>query len=294
MKAKTKLRDTFNRFDVDSSGAIDKQELKKLLLELGTPQDDENMSKIIMEIHQTGEKDHIIYDELESWYLHTSFWRQMADKSEKEDDDEGILMDNLKAPKDGSALDCAKWAILLPIIVVLCFTVPDVRQPGKSKYCVPAFFLSIFWIGGFTYMMVTWAEVIGNTLGIPFFLMGLTFLAAGTSVPDLISSIIVARMGEGDMAVSSSLGSNIFDITVGLPIPWIIFCLWPTKPTEILIETDGITVSIFILLGMLISTVFVVHLCGWRMTKAFGMALFFLYIIYLIQAVLRELPFGKC
>ena len=45
--------------------------------------------------------------------------------------------------------------------------------------------------------------------------MGLTFLAAGTSIPDLITSVLVAKQGLGDMAVSSSIGSNIFDITVG-------------------------------------------------------------------------------
>ena len=45
--------------------------------------------------------------------------------------------------------------------------------------------------------------------------MGLTFLAAGTSIPDLITSVLVAREGLGDMAVSSSIGSNIFDVTVG-------------------------------------------------------------------------------
>ena len=55
-------------------------------------------------------------------------------------------------------------------------------------------------------------------------IMGLTFLAAGTSVPDLLTSVIVARMGEGDMAVSSSIGSNIFDICFGLPVPWLLYC----------------------------------------------------------------------
>jgi len=50
-------------------------------------------------------------------------------------------------------------------------------------------------------------------------IMGLTLLAAGTSIPDLITSVIVARKGFGDMAVSSSVGSNIFDVTVG----WVIF-----------------------------------------------------------------------
>ena len=64
--------------------------------------------------------------------------------------------------------------------------------------------------------MVWWTETIGETFNIDTSLMGMTILAAGTSVPDLITSVIVARKGLGDMAVSSSVGSNIFDITVGL------------------------------------------------------------------------------
>lgn len=56
---------------------------------------------------------------------------------------------------------------------------------------------------------------VGETIGISEEIMGLTILAAGTSIPDLITSVIVARKGLGDMAVSSSVGSNIFDITMG-------------------------------------------------------------------------------
>ena len=43
-------------------------------------------------------------------------------------------------------------------------------------------------------------------INVPPEIMGLTFLAAGTSVPDLITSVIVAKKGFGDMAVSSSIG----------------------------------------------------------------------------------------
>lgn len=39
--------------------------------------------------------------------------------------------------------------------------------------------------------------VIGFTLGIPDVIMGITFLAAGTSVPDCMASLIVARQGKG-------------------------------------------------------------------------------------------------
>ncbi|MDP2669609.1 MAG: hypothetical protein Q8O99_00965 [bacterium] len=41
-------------------------------------------------------------------------------------------------------------------------------------------------------------------------------MAAGTSVPDLLSSVIVAKQGRGDMAVTNALGSNIFDICICL------------------------------------------------------------------------------
>lgn len=71
------------------------------------------------------------------------------------------------------------------------------------------------------YLLLLWFLIpvivyqVGETIGISEEIMGLTILAAGTSIPDLITSVIVARKGLGDMAVSSSVGSNIFDITVG-------------------------------------------------------------------------------
>ena len=69
------------------------------------------------------------------------------------------------------------------------------------------------------------ATTLGATLGIPDVIMGLTILAAGTSVPDLLSSVIVAKQGHGDMAVSSSIGSNIFDVAFGLPVPWLFYSI---------------------------------------------------------------------
>lgn len=45
--------------------------------------------------------------------------------------------------------------------------------------------------------------------------MGLTVLAAGTSLPDVILSVIVARKGLGDMVVSSAVGKNIFKVAMG-------------------------------------------------------------------------------
>ena len=51
--------------------------------------------------------------------------------------------------------------------------------------------------------VVPQVTVIGYTLGIPDVIMGITFLAAGTSVPDCMASLIVARQGKssGRLAV---------------------------------------------------------------------------------------------
>ena len=124
-------------------------------------------------------------------------------------------------------------SVLLPLVAIMTFTIPDTQRPGMSKWCYVSFVMSILWIGVFAYFMVEWREVIGTTIGIPSVVMGYTLLAAGTSVPDLLSSIIVARQGYGDMAVSSSIGSNIFDIMVGLPVPWLLYIVWPSKPASI-------------------------------------------------------------
>uniref|UniRef100_A0A672KXV5 Sodium/calcium exchanger membrane region domain-containing protein n=1 Tax=Sinocyclocheilus grahami TaxID=75366 RepID=A0A672KXV5_SINGR len=100
------------------------------------------------------------------------------------------------------------YLLILPIVFPLWMTLPDVRK----KFFPITFLGAICWIAGFSYLMVWW---VGETIGITEEIMGLTILAAGTSIPDLITSVIVARRGLGDMAVSSSVGSNIFDITVG-------------------------------------------------------------------------------
>lgn len=52
--------------------------------------------------------------------------------------------------------------------------------------------------------------------------MGITILAIGMSIPETISSIIVTQQGHGEMGISNSIGSNIFDILLCLGIPWFI------------------------------------------------------------------------
>ncbi|CAJ1946569.1 unnamed protein product [Cylindrotheca closterium] len=287
---RTKL--VFDFFDTDNSGKITRPNLKKLLKTVEPTVTDEDVDQAMAAMYMTGSKDEISFEEFSNWYVHSMIYQKRTKRIEE---DEGILMDSIYPPEieDGSScgtiiMTYIKYIVVLPIVVILAFTVPDVRKPGSAKYCYISFLLSIGWIGVFSYYMVDWAEVIGHTIGIPSVIMGLTLLAAGTSVPDLLTSVIVARMGEGDMALSSSIGSNIFDILVGLPIPWIAYT---ALYEPITIGSKNVWVYIFTLLGMLVFVVVTTHLQGWKLTKTLAFLMLMFYFGFLALAILLELPF---
>uniref|UniRef100_A0A673V5T9 Sodium/potassium/calcium exchanger 1 n=1 Tax=Suricata suricatta TaxID=37032 RepID=A0A673V5T9_SURSU len=181
----------------------------------------------------------------------------------------------------------AIYLFLLPIVFPLWLTVPDVRRLESRKFFVITFLGSIVWIAMLSYLMVWWAHQVGETIGITEEIMGLTILAAGTSIPDLITSVIVARKGLGDMAVSSSVGSNIFDITVGLPIPWLLFSLINgLQPVPV--SSNGLFCAIVLLFLMLLFVISSIASCKWRMNKILGFTMFLLYFVFLIISVMLE------
>ncbi|XP_078252159.1 sodium/potassium/calcium exchanger 2-like isoform X3 [Rhinoraja longicauda] len=185
------------------------------------------------------------------------------------------------------------YLVILPIILPLWICLPDVRKKRMQKYFVFSFLGSIGWIGGFSYLMVWWAHQVGETIGITEEIMGLTILAAGTSIPDLITSVIVARKGLGDMAVSSSVGSNIFDITVGLPLPWLLKA-FSNNFSPIKVSSNGLFCAIVLLFIMLIFVILSIGACRWKMNKILGLIMFILYIVFLITSVLLEEKVIQC
>ncbi len=89
------------------------------------------------------------------------------------------------------------------------------EEPAQTKNI---FLLILFTIGGLA--AVVWgsnitvenAKVIASLLGMSDRLIGLTIVAFGTSLPELITSVTAARKGNADIAVGNILGSNIFNV----------------------------------------------------------------------------------
>lgn len=181
-----------------------------------------------------------------------------------------------------------KWLISWPLLLMLYLTVPNCAKLRWERFFMVSFILSTVWIAVFSYFMVWMVTVIGYTLGIPDVIMGITFLAAGTSVPDCIASLIVARQGLGDMAVSNTIGSNVFDILVGLGVPWALQTMCVNYGSEVMINSRGLVYSVVLLLGSVALTVLGIHLNKWRLDLKLGIYVLILYAIFLCFSILIE------
>lgn len=86
---------------------------------------------------------------------------------------------------------------------------PKLRSPYMSAAYIIAGLVGII-LGG--NLVVDSASTIAASFGLSQTLIGLTIVALGTSLPELVTSIVAARKGENDIALGNVVGSNIFNI----------------------------------------------------------------------------------
>jgi len=161
----------------------------------------------------------------------------------------------------------------------------EVEECGP-KWFWATFFISLFHITWLSYFMVEFMLKIGCLWSIPDVIMGLTFLAMGTSIPDALGSISVAKDGEGDMAVSNAVGSNVFDICIGLGLPWFIKLLMDAgKECNYIVifnASKDVIPSIAILMGIIVILFTVFYVGNWTLYPQSGYALFAAYFLFII------------
>lgn len=89
-------------------------------------------------------------------------------------------------------------------------------SPLKSGIYIVIGLIGIVWGGN---LVVDSASNIALTFGWSQTFIGLTIVALGTSLPELVTSVVAARKGENDLAVGNVVGSNIFNILLILGVP---------------------------------------------------------------------------
>lgn len=103
-------------------------------------------------------------------------------------------------------------------IVYLIFNAknnPESEEEGTDMpiwKCLLLIILGLAFIVGGGQVVVYSAKMIAKTLGMTETLIGLTIVAVGTSLPELVTSIVAAKKGQTELAIGNVVGSNIFNL----------------------------------------------------------------------------------
>ena len=133
-------------------------------------------------------------------------------------------------------------------------------------------------------MVAISAEVIVNTsiniskwFGISENLIGLTVIAVGTNLPELVTSVVAVRKGEIDMAIGNLVGTNIYNIFLILGIAATI--------NPIAISPSSFMDIIILAITSIIVYIFIQHKKD--ISKMEGILMIGLYMVYIVYVVIR-------
>ncbi|MEG2915006.1 MAG: calcium/sodium antiporter [Oscillospiraceae bacterium] len=148
------------------------------------------------------------------------------------------------------------------------------RSTGMNVLILLTSLIAII-IGG--KLVVDGATDIAILMGVSDTLIGLTIVAIGTSLPELVTSIVATRKGENDIAVGNVVGSNIFNI----------FFILGISSTIMPIESNlHLVIDTVILLA--VSTFFFIPIIKTKkVTRLSGILMVITYVIYTAYIIMR-------
>ncbi len=123
---------------------------------------------------------------------------------------------------------------------------------------------------------VTGATAMGINHDLAESLVGLTIVAVGTSLPELVTSVVAAKKGENDIALGNVIGSNIFNILFVLGISATVNPL--TTGNEIVVDLIVMMVVTLLLFGFALTK---------KLNKKMGIIFIGIYVLYLTYLILR-------
>jgi len=142
--------------------------------------------------------------------------------------------------------------------------------------------LMMFVMGGASHLLVESSLALGDMLGIDGVIMGFVVIAAGTSIPDTALSVISAKKGQYDAAVSNVFGSNIFDICICLSVPILIALAMSGEPTNIDLPQTGL---IWSLIGATLLAIYFFWSNNYTLTKVKAGMMGILYFLIIFVSI---------
>ncbi|MGN1167379.1 MAG: calcium/sodium antiporter [Lachnospiraceae bacterium] len=147
-------------------------------------------------------------------------------------------------------------------------------SPVKSALFIVGGLIGIVWGGD---LVVDCACNIAEAFGMSQTFIGLTIVALGTSLPELVTSMVAAGKGENDLAVGNVVGSNIFNILLILGISSVI--------TPIHLDVTAVYDTVILIIASVI--VYVAAISKHEIQKREGALFLFAYFAFFVYILLR-------
>jgi len=154
-------------------------------------------------------------------------------------------------------------------------SVSQVLQKNVFSKSVIFIIIGLVLLTGGSFLTVDNAVIIGASFGISELFMGLTVVAIGTSLPELITSVVAARKGHADLSVGNIVGSNIFNIMAILGISSLISGI--TVSEQVLVDV-GIMLAFSLVLIPIMRSGFIIS----RKEGFFLIAGYIGYVMFLL------------
>jgi len=143
---------------------------------------------------------------------------------------------------------------------------------GKTAKNIIFIILGIIGVVAGAWLLIESAVCIADFLGVPAFLIAISMVAVGTSLPELVVSSMASYRGESDIAVGNVLGSNVFNILMILGVAALFIPL-----------NANATESLSHIVIMLILTLFIFPILytGHRISRAEGVIMLGIYSVFI-------------
>ena len=152
--------------------------------------------------------------------------------------------------------------------------VSEVMPVMKSIIFIVLGLAGIVWGGD---LSVEGAKEIARFFGLSEAIIGLTIVAVGTSLPELVTSIIAAKKGESDIAVGNVIGSNIFNIFLILGASSVIL---PMNVSGTYLYDIGMLIAVMVLTYLPIAKTK-------KVSRGMGIAMVLVYVAYTVYLIMR-------
>lgn len=160
---------------------------------------------------------------------------------------------------------------------------------GASVVAVYGLVMGVFWIDIIAGELVDLLHCVGQVLGIPGAIMGLTVLAWGNSVGDFFTNKSVAKAGKGNMALTACYAGPVFNMLMGLGLGFLAFMSANHAEYASVKSEKQILLGCSFLIFHCVAVIAVGMMRGFRLPRNFGFFSIALYVVYVGLAISLEL-----